>query len=198
MFYQIVDLSEMKPQYHLVCGTEYDAAIALKELHGKDLFKFCDGQLYVYDRRSGMWNNNPITIHQQMLELYSEEIGVWVETVNKWKKVYQMLETSSIDPMFLKRMQLTSLGKVLFRNGYWDFERRQFITEFSSSIFFPFRIEREYNPVRSDSDIKRVNKLLFVAPFRCKSVGAFVKQSLARAFAGCIRDKRIYWSSQCW
>src|SRR5690606_2343299 len=97
---EMIDLSEMKPQYHLICKTEHDAAIALKELHGSDLFKFCDGQLYVYDRRSGMWNNNPITIHQQMLELYSEELGDWVETVIKWKKVYQMLETMSIDPMF--------------------------------------------------------------------------------------------------
>lgn len=189
---ELVDLSEAKPQYHLVCKTEHDAAIALKELHGADLFKFCNGQLCVYDHRTGMWNNSPITIHQQMLELYSEELGDWVETVIKWKKVYQMLETSSIDPMFLKRMQLTSLGKILFKNGYYDFETKQFSTEFDPAIFFPFRIERDYNADRNQEHMHSVDKILFVLPFHCKSVGQFVKESLARALAGCIRDKRLY------
>ena len=121
-------------------------------------------------------------------------MGPWLETVSHWTKLYTMLQTQSVDAMFLKRVQLSSLGKVLFRNGYYDFETHIFSTTFSHHLFFPFRIERHYNEVKTEEHIAQVNKILFIEPFESVAVGDFIKQSLARALAGCIRDKRIYFN----
>ena len=195
----LVDLTEKAGSFsplllHLLCHTEYEAAMALKDLHGTDLFKYCDEALYVYDKRSGLWNCDEKTVHQQMIRDYLVEMGPWLETVSHWTKLYTMLQTQSVDAMFLNRVQLSSLGKVLFRNGYYDFETHIFSTTFSHHLFFPFRIERHYNEVKTEEHIAQVNKILFIEPFESVAVGDFIKQSLARALAGCIRDKRIYFN----
>jgi hypothetical protein len=191
---EVIDLTDCAPILHLTCRTEYEAALALKQLHGEELFKYCDGMLFVYDKRTGLWNCDEKTVHQQLLRDYSIEMGTWLETVTKWSKLYCMLQTHSVDSMFLKRVQLSSLGKILFQNGYYDFEAGTFSDEFNHELFFPFRIERPYNAVRNQQHIDLVNQTLFVLPFETVETGKFVKCSLSRGLAGCIRDKRIYFN----
>jgi phage/plasmid-associated DNA primase len=188
------DLDICKPLLHVICKNESDAAIELRKLHGQDLFKYCENTLYVYDKQSGLWNCTEKAIHQQLLGQYAVEMGHWLETINSWSKLYSMLQTLSGDATFLQRVHQSSLGKVLFRNGFYNFNTKTFSSEFDPSIFFPFRIERDYNPIRNTNHIEYVNLTLFVLPFSSKSTGTFIKQSLARAIAGCIRDKRIYFN----
>jgi hypothetical protein len=161
---------------------------------GSSLIKFCDNMLFVYDKETGLWNSDEIAIHQQFLKQYKVEMGDWLETVREWTKLYTMLKTQNGDPMFLERVNLTSLGKLLFKNGFYDFETKVFSTQFDAQIFFPFRIERNYNALRNEAHVTYVNLTLFVLPFATRETGIFVKKSLARAIAGCIRDKRLYFN----
>ena len=192
------DLQGCKPPIHLVCKNEADVASWLRKVHvgpqGEELFKFCDNSLYVFDKLTGMWNSDPKVIHNQLLREFRLELGDWIETINDWKKLFEMLQTQSCDPGFLKRIELSSLGKILFQDGYYDFFKRGFFKEFSPSMFFPFRIERPYPSQRNPQHIRYVKIALFRLPFANSRTGSFFTKCLARAAAGCIRDKRIYFN----
>ncbi len=170
---------------HLTSKSEYEAALALRNVHGIERVKNCGGTLYVYDNATGMWNHSEGAIYAQFCRLYTFRMRKWLAVNGQWRKLFKALKTITMpDNGFLKRMESTSVGKVLFRNGYYDFEQSQFFTEFSPKIFFSFRIERDYNPNPSQSDVDFINQVLFVDPFTDAKTGQSVKHKLARSFAG--------------
>ena len=179
---------------HLTCQNEYEAAVALKKLHNSNtddcLIKYCDGMLFVYDKQTGLWNSDEISIRAEFCHRYLFEMGDWLTVNCKWKKLFECLKVINIDADFLKRMELSAMGKVLFMNGYYDFETRTFSQQFDPTYFFPFRIERDYNALPAQEDVDFINKTLFVDAYKDIETGVFVKQKLSRAFAGTgLRDK---------
>ena len=180
----------VKIAHHLMFKNETDAAMKLIEIHGKELIKYCEGSLYVYDRSTGLWNNDEISIRNTIQKSYTFELADWVQVNKEWDKLYKAIKSLCLDPKFLKRMELTGMGKILFQDGYWDFESNEFCKTFNPKYYFPFRIERCFNPNPSAEHIAHVNKVLFDDSYSDKETGTFMKQKLSRSVAGTgMRDK---------
>ena len=82
----------------------------------------------------------------------------------------------------------SSLGYVLFNNGYWDCRRGLFHVTgsalFDSSILFTEKIPFDYDTAFDDQTyIERLRKLFFTDPFG-EPVGSYYLLQLARALAG--------------
>ena len=82
----------------------------------------------------------------------------------------------------------SSLGYVLFNNGYWDCKRGFFHETgspmFDSSILFTEKIPFDYDITYNDPEyINRLRQLFFIAPFG-ESVGHYYLLQLSRALAG--------------
>lgn len=170
---------------------EHSAAKAFLELYGKDKIKFCDGELFVFNDKIGMWMSNYYDIHN-LAHAYISKFGEWITVNKKFKQMLESLKSLCIDKSFLINFELSSLGKLLFKNGYYDFEEKKFHCNFTPLIFFPFRIERDFPKHKNEDDIKKVNKILFEDPFDKPELGEFLKMSLARTLAGCIGDKKFF------
>lgn len=171
--------------------TEYEAGMWLLNAYGKESIKYCEGQLYVFSNDTGMWITDKSEIRTQFL-VFQETLKDWVKVKSKWDRVYEMLFSLTNDRDFLRRMSQTSLGKLLFMDGIYDFETGTFSREFTPSIFFPHRIELPF-PNKNKDDMTTVNKILFENPFIDDlSKGEALKASLSRAIAGHIEDKLFF------
>ena len=92
------------------------------------------------------------------------------------------------DNQWVNRVFRSSIGYILFKNGYWDFKANKFYhstsDEFDSNIIFmesiPFDFDESFN---DEERISHVNDILFRTPFG-DEVGEYYKLNIARGLAG--------------
>jgi phage/plasmid-associated DNA primase len=87
-------------------------------------------------------------------------------------------------------MEQTSVGKILFKNGIYDFNTRTFTHEYDPNIYFHSSLKYNFPTAFSDEDMLYVKQKLFTDPLG-DNVGQYLLQSLARALAGYI-GKHIF------
>ena len=78
----------------------------------------------------------------------------------------KLLKTLCIDDDWLKQNQNSSLGKLLFKNGYLDLRKNEFHDEFNPNIVFFARINMNYEE-QSHSQLcysKDIFQRLFINP----------------------------------
>jgi len=73
---------------------------------------------------------------------------------------------------------------MLFKNGYYTFETKEFSNDYSPLIFFPFRVDRNYNENPNEVDVDYINKVVFNDVFGDSDTETFIKQKIARGLAG--------------
>lgn len=89
----------------------------------------------------------------------------------------------------------TSIGKLLFADGIYDYKTKKFTKGFNNKIVFKDYIPRNFpNPSKEKMDL--VNKILFIDPFEDNGGGRddskFLKFGLARAIYGDYKFKGYY------
>ena len=116
--------------------TDLEASKKLFELY--PYWVFCQNELYVFDNSTGMYSNtktsyiNIITQHTDFLHImvFLEKRG-WTKSNTKsygnsachFDKIIPIIKTLNMNNDWLKQSDSSSLGKILFENGYYDFHK---------------------------------------------------------------------------
>jgi hypothetical protein len=184
---------------------DLEAAEKLYSLYSD--WKYSEGELYAFDDEDGMWKSDRNTFNKIVSRFTNQ---LWVAVKNRNDKLEaskvksygnttflfnQMLEKLKIlcvDDKWLFRSYSSSLGKLLFNNGYFDMKTNEFHSGFNKDIVFSGKIPHDYKPFMIDDEkyIESIKRRLFYEPLG-KEVGDYFILNLARGLAG-DRMKRIF------
>jgi hypothetical protein len=170
------------------CHTELLAAQKMLELYPH--FKFCNGNLYMFDIETGMYTTDKDGSMAKIIGLHSDFLhgnsqGKQATTLynarhlhdaygnsdTKITKLLHLICSLCVDNEWESRTSESSLGYLLFRNGILDGTRRCFYDKqthgFNPDIVFHGRINRDYTEHASQEDkeyMASIFKRVFVDP----------------------------------
>ena len=172
-------------------------------------WKYSENELYVFDDKTGMWKNDRNT-QNLIVSRFTEELWVGIKgkydileastvksygnTTILFTQMLEKLKILCIDDNWLKRTASSSLGKLLFNNGYFDLRENIFYNNFNHEIVFSGKIYQDYNAIFTAKDetyIESIKKRLFYEPLG-KDVGDFFMLNLARGLAGDMMKRIIF------
>lgn len=184
----------------LAACVDSDRAAAEKLFKLYPHWKFYDGVLYVLNDTTGMWSSDKV-IHDMMINRFSCALhttcmvkGDRVRSETSYgncartrSQLYPDLKVLAYDPEWMRNAENSSLGKLLFLNGWYDALEGVFHSKedgFNPDILFFNRIPHVFLP--SDHDAEYTSNLaqrMFTTPLGEK-VGNFFIELLARALMG--------------
>lgn len=180
------------------------AAKKLSELAGSHLCKTQKGDLWVFNRKKGLWSNQKVDL-MDMIQTFHDDLIFLQDTGKYIKKHDYGGNSSNIQKMISllpsqENLQIkefdfdTSRGKLLFADGIFDFDTRSFQEGFDSDIHFAGRIDRSFPSIRNPDYEARVHKILFEDPYldEQKEQAMFYKTGIARGLYGDYQAKRYY------
>ena len=119
--------------------------------------KYCREQLYVFNRETGMYDTSDSTLTALLISLadrlhkikFVKGLPVRSErsygnTCDQMSKLTKIIKSISRDDNWLNAMTPTSLGKLLFKNGYYDMAAGRFYDEFDPTIMFMGKIHDDF------------------------------------------------------
>jgi len=169
----------------------------------------CNNELYVFNPESWMWDNNSTT-HLMIIQKFNKYLYllhgetmhdgsiIYTKDPSKsygnnlilMKKLPELIKTKcEQNNNWLKQKQNSSLGYILFNNGYYDFKNNKFIdktNEFNGEIVFFGKIHHDYNVETSKEEttlIQYIKSIFFTIPLG-EDVGVYLLKLLARAIKG--------------
>jgi len=107
---------------------------------------------------------------------------------NKWTKQIESLVND--DPEFRNKVVHTTYRKIAFKNGYYDCDRKA-LCDYNRDVYFLLKGGIEYVP-QEQVVLDEVWNKLFMGVFGTEEVSKYMLQSFARAMAGEIKDKRLF------
>lgn len=161
---------------------------------------YCLGVLYVYDKQSGMWVDDK-TSYYSVIKKFEKELTLLILTKDGWnpssksygntlslmEKIPVLIKTLCSNDNWLKQQQYSSLGKLLFNNGYFDMKEGHFYTkeEINPSIVFFGKIHHNFTEFDKEemSYMDDLEKRLFFNVLG-EDVGTYFMIMLARGLAG--------------
>ncbi len=154
--------------------------------------------LILYNERTGLWSKDDKFIRYKIscANLVEDTIDGLVDYSNyvyKQDLIIKLVPSFIPTENFVYSAIYKSTGKLLFNDGIFDITTKQFNPEFDHSIYFPFKIERDFPKERDETLISIVNKMLFLDPFLEgeAEVGSYLKKLIARGIAGFYEDKSV-------
>lgn len=158
----------------------YDDVTEAKQVLSKyPHWKYCGGELYCFDSDTGLWMTDKIQ-QIKIIEKYTR--GKYKKYMNYKNNVRSQIQTMCVDNDFITKNVDSSLGKLLFKNGYYDSATGVFHYEFNPNILFFARISHDFKRV-SDAELQDVRKRFFYDPLS-EVVGDYYLQILSRAIMG--------------
>ena len=175
-----------------------EAAEVFIKHHGTNKFKYCDKELYIFDDTTGMWSSDIVVIRKMAL-LYKKYLGDY-----SLKKLNDMLDnvmTKCEDPTWITNSEMSSVGYLLFNNGYYDMKECKFYDkstcEYKPEIVFYKRINRDFTyhledqKEENEKNIKMVLENIFYNICGTKEEADYLILCLARSLYG-PELKRVY------
>jgi phage/plasmid-associated DNA primase len=176
------------------------AAEQFVKLMGDDLV-FDNGILYVYHQ--GIWSENEELLNTCISDLKEKLVfkqmggisgiktydysGSVKNRENLKKMLPSVLEKKE---NFLESGRTKSTGKLLFKNGIYDFKTST-LTDFDRSIVFSSMIPFDWNPEVQEEDIEFVTQVFFKDAFKNEEVPALLKHFLMRGMIGDYQMKKF-------
>jgi hypothetical protein len=189
-------------------GVFNDAEAARKIFELYPHWVCCREILFVFDDDTGMWETDKTTAYK-IIERFTDHLFVLVEgrdnEIIKTKKSYgntlalmekmpTLIKTLCKNNDWIKQSQNSSLGKILFKNGYYDFRKELFYSKeeygFNPNIVFFGRIHIDFDQF-DNAYIEDIRMRLFVNPLG-EEMGDYLIQNLARALAGDLLKKFLF------
>lgn len=172
-------------------------------------WKFCEGNLYVFD--NGIWSSNDATF-RNIISKFSDNL--WTAVINRKTEQLEASTTKSygnttdlknriikempslcIDDNWIKRTERSSLGMLMFQNGHLGsglfYDNTKY--DFNPNIVFTYKIPHDWICETEMMTKYRLNieKRLFYDPLG-KEVGDFFIYNLARGLAGDVMKRIIF------
>ena len=145
-------------------------------------FKYCRGEFYAYDDRTGLYSTEPIFI-QQLVGKYG---GMYTTSMMRRKNVIAMIKTLVIDEQWVAKTERSGLGNMLFADGFYDSETRE-LHPFNPDVVFFGRIA--YNFPRDAVGIDDIEDRFFTRVLG-DGQGKYMLGLVSRALMG-VRMKRM-------
>jgi hypothetical protein len=164
----------------------------------------CENVLFVYDVSTGLWCNDTVVHNKIIISLKNNlfvllknnQGGILVTTTSYgnnltlMNKIAPILKTMCINNDWITDMENTSLGKILFANGIYNFKTSQFHLAVDGKfdcpeILFGARLKQDFNNF-TDEDMlymETIKKRFFHDPLG-QEMGDYLLQNLSRAIAG--------------
>ena len=175
----------------------------------KDNISRDNGEVYYFNDDNGMWEKGTTSFRTALIKVKNEMIltdysDSKPKILNYGGKVKYM---DTIEKIILSQLQEdnfisknieSSIGKLLFADGYYDFYEEKFIEGFNNKIVFLKRINRFFPQERNEKLIKEVNKMLFIDGFDFEDgleSGEYLKKSICIGLIGDYYRKKFYFCS---
>ena len=152
--------------------------------------------IYYFNELNGLWENTDsafrvaVNKHKNNLIFFDKITGKNINYGGIEKNVQSMKKwilSLLPDNEFISKNADSSIGKLLFSDGYYDFFNNQFTPEFNPNIVFFKRINRPFPKERNDDLIQFVSDTLFVNAFNDNDgyeSGVFLKKYLCIGLIG--------------
>lgn len=171
---------------------------------------YCKSVLYVFNGETGMWDASPtaylaviksLSEHLHVKKLVKEEFVVsessYGNTLSLMERIPVLIKTMCINDDWLKQTQHTSLGKLLFKNGYIDLREYNFYSKeehgFNPEIVFLGRIHHNFD-VFDDNDLAYIEdiKERFFYKVLGEDVGSYLIHNLSRGLGGDMMKRILF------
>lgn len=190
------NLDSVKYNYYI--EDELDCRERLFELVNPNYFKYCEGNLYVYDERTGMYVNGKEEKEAKVtLNYYLEKYNKNLKTIDGKSygrssrlknNVLQTIKDGCVDNEWLNKTENTSIGYLLFNDGIYDMKNGKFKRGFDSDIVFHKRISNNF-PKYDKDKIKEAYDISFGTLFDDPQI---MINALSIALAGDTEIKKMY------
>ena len=112
------------------------------------------------------------------------------KTEEQNKLVKQIESIVNDDPEFRNKVVHTTYRKIAFKNGYYDCDKKA-LCDYNRDVYFLMKGSIDFE--ESDEFVRQeVWDKLFMGVFGTEEVSKYMLQSFARAMAGEIKDKRLF------
>jgi hypothetical protein len=164
-------------------------------------------QVFYFNPETGMWESNdtaflsavaqhkPQLIFKQVMPDGTEKTFNYGGVIKNIMAMKKFVITKLPNGRFMSENADTSYGKLLFKDGIYDFITNTFTKGFDPRIVFNKRIEREFPTVRNEEIIRKVEALLFRDAFNDEDgllAGEYLKKALCMGLIGDYRRKKFY------
>jgi phage/plasmid-associated DNA primase len=173
---------------------------------------YCLGTLYVFDSKSGMWSCDN-TLYKTIIMSLTDELRVIAKDKNgniyfsnssygscktSMEKLPCLIKTLCKNDDWLKQKECSSLGKLLFNNGYLDLKNGFHFYDketygFNPDILFMGKINRNFEQF-DDEQMEYLNDIkqrLFYNPLG-KDVGDYFVLNIARGLMGDMMKRVLF------
>lgn len=197
------ELSQIKDEIEFKgVSSDLEACEKLFSLCNK--WVYCEGQLYTFDVQNGLWSSDHIT-HLKVARLWVNELyqitdedGKISKTISYGnnivlcEKMLKWMPTLCTNNEWIKQNQNSSLGKILFNNGYYDmtngifYPKNKKTNEFESSdIIFFGKIYRDFNePTEEDKVYMEDIKYRYFEQSLTKEEGNYLLEMMSKGLSG--------------
>jgi hypothetical protein len=217
-----LDIKPMDNIYDLndVCFSQNNDGVRNDVEASEKLFKlyphwiFCRNELFVFNEDTGMWDTSN-TAHLSIIKKYESELFLLSKVTKQGVTTYERTDKSygnclslmeKLPPLiktlcrndnWLKEKQNSSLGKLLFNNGYFDLKEQKFYSKeehkFNPNILFMGKIHHDWTAF-NDEEMDYMNDIqrrLFYDPLGVE-VGDYFILNLARGLAGDVMKRILF------
>jgi hypothetical protein len=160
----------------------------------------CNDNLFVFNKENGLWESNK-TSYYKIIQQFTDELYILDSNDKKTKRSYgntlslmenipKLMKTKCINNNWINETNSSSLGKLLFNNGYYDLKQKKFYTEFNPSIVFHGKIHFDWEELNEEEleYMDSIRERLFHLTLGQK-MGDYLIMMCARALAGdCIKN----------
>lgn len=174
------------------------------DLYGSNNLVLAQGDVHVFDKGTGMWDSSShslsaaVHVHRHEL-LFQGPRG----TVNYGGDATNIRKMLTIVPNFIKRNDNffidsldSSVGKLLFADGIYDFDSDTFTPGYDSNTVFTGRIDRAYERHGSLEARAELERVMWQDPYTQQQMDDGVplckKIALGRALYGDYRARKAY------
>ena len=169
-------------------------------------FVCCKGALFCFDDSTGLWTESEEIIFR-IISRFNDHLYVLTktndDTIKKTTKGYgnstvlqrQMLpqlKTLCINNEWVTKSQFSSIGKLLYQNGYLDMKTGIFYDEFKPEVVFFYQIFQNYDASTLDRTYIEDIKQRYFYNQLGEEVGNYLILNIARGLAGDMMKKIFF------
>ena len=184
-----------------ICKSDHAAAQLFVSLVGIDNVKYCGDKLYIFNDETGMFETSEELVYTYLIK-YKEYFQYFVsrsgkgilanytDTAVRMKSLIPIIKTITKDNDWLHKVQNSSLGFLLFKNGHYHFEGGIFIKGFNPKIVFFHRVPYDFS--EECIDVYQDKVLTYFEQVFDKKDGCAMLYSISHALAGDLGMKTMY------
>jgi hypothetical protein len=163
-----------------------------------------DGAVWLFDETTGIWTTDETVLNHKLAVEFKDDLVFRQQKEGKvavynysgdvahQDRLRRALPTVLPDQKgYFKDRIETSVDKLLFSNGIYDFKTGAFTEGFDPQVIFFGGVPRPFPTQRNEEAIAYVRKVFFRDPFQNPAVGDALLHWVARAIAGHYEAKKV-------